>query len=207
MKQTIYSLTVALIFGALTPSVSQAQSSALDYWPMKVGSTWKISMKAGGQTLVQDITVTDNKNGVASLDYQMNGRTVQTEKYKISSKSISRLAAGAGGTSTLSPPVPIIQFPMKPGMRWKWKGTINVNGEISQASAVLSASKPVSLKTAAGTFNATKVHMTLTVAQKGSTMTIPNDYWFAPKVGLVKQEMTIMGNKVGGELVSYKMKK
>ena len=207
MKQTIYSLTAAVVFASLTPSVAQAQSSALDYWPMKVGTTWKSSLKAGGQTMVQDVTVTANQNGVATLDYQMNGRTVQTEKYKISSKSISRLAAGAGGTSTLSPPIMIIQFPMKPGMKWKWKGTINVNGQISQASAVLSASKPMALKTAAGSFTATKVHMILTVAQKGSTMTIPNDYWFAPKVGLVKQSMVMMGTTIGGELVSYKMKK
>ena len=51
-----------------------------------------------------------------------------------------------------------------------------------------------------------KVHLVVTLSAQGQQFKLPNDYWFAPNVGLVKQTANLNGIVVDGELKSYKLK-
>ena len=217
-KSTLRALCVGLTLG-LCFTVSGAQETAkgaADYWPFKAGNTWtlltKIQDKNDPQTktMSQVITVSKatTKDGKteAVLEYKAEGKTTQTETYQADAKSLMRIASGVGGGAKISPPFPVVLFPLTDGKKWDWKGTIKINGQDIAGSSHHTIRGPETLKTDAGTFQAMHVHVDLTVTAQGQSQKLVNDYWFAPKVGLVKQKVTLGNQDVEGLVTSYKLK-
>ena len=182
----------------------------VSYWPFAQGSTWTLSTNVQNKTFDQIITVTsvktDKGGSVATLNYTAGSKVVQVETYRTTPQEVARMSAGLDGSGVLSPPLPIIKYPMKAGNTWKWSGTITVHGVPVQGVSTLTVSGPTSVKTMGGTFSAFKVHSELVVTAQGQTQKVPNDYWFAPNVGLVRQQAQIGALTVDGSLKSYKLK-
>ena len=106
-----------------------AKDSAINYWPLKLGSTWTMPMPDihPGWTIKFTVTsVTPQAAGTSLVDvgYKMHGKDVQDEEYVVSNSEIARSKGGPGGSAVCSPPIPIIKMPMKSGETWDWKGTI-----------------------------------------------------------------------------------
>ena len=198
---------VLLLTGA---RMSAAPGQTPDYWPLKVGSTWTVTTTAQNKSMDQVITVSDVKpdkgGSVATLQYTSGGKTVQIEKYSVTPQGIARLASGPDGSGTISPGLPIIKYPMKAGTTWNWKGDINFNGTNCKGTSTLTVSGPTNVKTPAGTFPCMKVHSQLTLSAQGQTFVAPNDYWFAPNVGIVQQHIQLGALNINGVLKSYKLK-
>ena len=76
------------------------QGKGVSYWPFKKGSTWTLTTRVQGRTLDQVVTVTDVTPGkdysTATLEYKVNGQSVQGEKYQFGATGIARAASGAG---------------------------------------------------------------------------------------------------------------
>ena len=189
----------------------QAPKSAADYWPFREGNTWTMAVTVGEKKMTQVITVTKvtTKDGKtrAELDYKTDGRLAQREIYEVDASSLSRVAAGPNGANQLTPPVPVVQVPMTAGKKWNWKGEVAFGGQTFQASAQLSVSGPETVKTDAGSFPAMRVRMDLDVASGEQHIKVLNDYWFAPKVGLIQQKATVGGQVIEGVMSSYKLTK
>src|SRR5262245_9805734 len=117
-------LTLGLFFAVA--NAQNAPKGAADYWPFKEGSTWTLLTKIGEKSIPQIITVTKvtNTGGKteAKLEYQANGKTVQAEIYQADAKSLVRLASGQNASDKISPPFPVILFPLTEGKKWTWKG-------------------------------------------------------------------------------------
>jgi hypothetical protein len=205
-----FGLAAAALFVTQGLPVNAQQGKNVSYWPFKKGSTWTLTTHVAERTIDQVVTVTDVTAGngytTATLDYKVNGQSVQGEKYQVSAAGIARAASGAGAASPLSPPMPVVKYPMKAGNAWKWKGTLTQEGNVFTCNGDLSVSGPETIKTPGGTFQAMKVHLVLTMSAQGKQFTIPNDYWFAPNVGLIKQSANLNGVIIEGELKSYKLK-
>jgi hypothetical protein len=45
------------------------------------------------------------------------------------------------------------------------------------------------------------------MSQAGQNLSVTNDYWFAPNIGLVKQAMKLQTLEVVGELTKYTLAK
>lgn len=191
--------------------IHAAPADKADYWPLRKGNTWHIAATAAGKNIDQILTVTEVKQeggaSLATIDFNMNGQVINREVYRVTKNEISRVAGGppgAGGKA--SPPLPIIKYPMAPGKSWKWSGSLTLSEQTVQATSTLSVSGPQTVKTPAGTFKALHVHNALVATYQGTKMEYPNDYWFAPGVGLVRQSAVMMNMKIEGNLTSYKVK-
>jgi hypothetical protein len=192
-------------------SAQQVAKSAADYWPFREGSTWTIVATVGEKKVTQVITVTKvtTKDGKtrAELDYKTGGRSVQIETYEVDAASIVRISAGPNGANKLTPPLPVVQFPLTAGKKWKWKGEVAVGGSSLKATAQLTVGGSETVKTEAGSFRAMRVHLDLEVLAGEQTLKVPNDYWFAPGVGMVKQKATVGAQEIEGLMTSYKLAK
>jgi hypothetical protein len=197
---------VAGVYTACTAAPPAAQ----DYWPMKLGNTWTLDTTVGAQKVPQVATVSDVKREgnatLATIKYSGGGRQF-SETYRVTSQVVERVSSDMGqGSSPINPPIPIIKYPLTAGKKWDWSGTITTMGRAVNGNSRLTVTGPVSVKTPAGTFKAMRVHSALTVEAGGQKVNLPNDYWFAPGVGMVRQEATIMQTKISGILKSYKLK-
>ena len=184
-----------------------AQDAAANYWPFKVGNTWTIDTKVEDKTLIQILTVTkvtqQGASSDATVEYKLNDKVIQTEVYRFDDKGISRVSSDA---AILNPPFPVVQYPMAADKKWSWKGTLNANGKEFHGDSQISTSGPEVLKLPAGEFKAIRVHSELTLSlDSGEKIVVPNDYWFAPGVGLVKQSARLGKLDILGQLSSYKL--
>jgi hypothetical protein len=150
--------------------------------------------------------VSDGKDSsTAKLEYQSGSTLLEKETYNFNSHGISRLTSGVNGASKISPGLPIVQYPITAGTTWYWKGTITTKGKATAAAAKMSASGPETLKLPAGSFQAFKVHMDLVLVVGQRRISIPNDYWFTPGVGLVRRTATFGTSTVDSTLNMYKL--
>ncbi|MBI5706629.1 MAG: hypothetical protein HZC36_06530 [Armatimonadetes bacterium] len=181
-----------------------------NYWPFKKGNSWTFVTLAQGQRMEQVVTCIESSSSggatTSKLDYQMAGRSTQQEIYRTDAKGLWRVASGANASSVIKPSFPVIQFPLKNGKTWTWKGQISVMGRTLQGSAKMKASGPENVAGISGSFRAWKVHVDLTVSAQGQSMSIVNDYWFAEGVGLVRQVATVNGMVIDGTLSKFKVK-
>lgn len=210
----------SLLFAG-TPLLSAAEGAAPvrqakeNLFPTGVGSTWSLTGKAGTQPLDMTATIASVKaqgaNKTVQMNWAMNGKQQMQETYLVSPTSVSRVRTSMSGSSDVVPPMPVIQYPMSVGKSWEWKGVLKTPGTAINGSATLRVASKDKIVTSAGTFNAYRVELKLTVEAQGQSMTIPNSYWFAPGVGLVKQEASIpAGNGqnllITGTVTKYKIK-
>jgi hypothetical protein len=211
MKTCRQLLLLLIAFSLLDFSLSARAQDAASYWPFKVGNTWTLNTKVNDKVLVAIIKVTkivpaQGTQSDAYLEYTIDGNVTQVEIYRFDDKGIARVGSGKDGSTRLDPPFTMIQYPPTDGSKWVWTGKISVGDNKFAATSNMSASGPETIKTAAGEFKAVKIHSDLTMTlPDGTSMALPNDYWFAPGVGLVQQRAVVNGMTIDGSLTSYKL--
>ena len=187
---------------------------AENLFPTTVGSTWEIRGSATGLAEPIDMRISVVKwnpaNHQVVLRYTQGAREVQQETYSVTSKEVSRMRSGPGGKGILTPPMPVIKYPFALGKSWKWAGTITQSGGASKqaihsvATAKYAAIENIS--TGVGSIKAYRVDLNLTMTSGGQSASIVNSYWFAPKIGLIKQSAEFgNGNKIEGTVTSYRI--
>lgn len=212
MRRRIDRLVIAALAAAgLLVAAAGRGVAAENLFPITVGSSWTFSGSPGGRPLTMIATVksASKANGkiTAVILWTVNGAPAQEETYIVSASEVARSKSGQGGANTITPPVPVIKYPLTVGKAWSWQGHMQISQGGQSATLPGSASLKVagreSVKTAAGTFNAYRVDMKVTVTANGQTQSVPNTYWFAPGVGMVQQSITFPGP--GGKPFLLKM--
>lgn len=183
---------------AAQPTAAPAESPQLvaaPFYPLQQGSQWHYVMNAKD-------TKREMTNKVAKLekidDQQLyrietilDGQIVATEHLSHTDKGLFRNRFNG---AVLSPPLLLLRNPIKRGDRWETKTQIGAQ-ELTIGCKV----DQDKVETPAGKFNTVK----LTVTTKVDDTDILSDYWFAREVGIVKQEMSIDGEKVTIELQKH----
>lgn len=205
-------LSAAALVCAALPAAA-AKTAAPDYWPMKVGNTWTIAVDYDGKTTPQVLTVVKSTPVAghateASIDYAVDGATSQTEVYRADKRGLFRVHSGKDAAGTITPPLPVIRYPVVFGSSWTWTGTFTNGDTKTKAEATLSENGPETVITSTGNFMAMRVHLELTIfAEDGEKGFVTNDYWFAPGVGMVKQAFEQGDKKVSGTMSAYSLVK
>lgn len=197
-----------------TLAVSASVFDDENLFPTTIGSTWTWTSSASGAgtTMKVEVVKADPPvDGQALLRYTANGQTTQDETYLVTKSEVARLRSGKDGCNHLEPALPIIEYPMTAGKSWHWKGTITTvtaggGGLPVDGEADLKVAGREDVKTDAGTFNAYRVDMHLTVSVSSRSSEFDNTYWFAPNVGMVKQTFSGAGLNVEGAITSYSIK-
>ncbi len=199
------------------PVLISAQTGKQSLFPVGEGSSWEFAGTAGGQAITMSAAITASKAGkdgrLVTVHWLTGGNPVQDEVYLVTAASVSRTKSGKDASNSIAPPIPVIQYPMQVGRSWKWNGKISIAAPsvTLDANSTLKVAKKEQVKTGAGTFDAYRVDMVLNIVQGTQTMTVPNSYWFAPGIGLVRQlsEITAPGGKkivVDASISKYSIK-
>ena len=208
-------MTIFLCFLTLLLRIGIQNAAAdppVNYWPFQNGNQWKMSLVlSSGQKIDLTITAGDvhREHGylLATLSYLVNGKVSEVEVYKSDSSGIRRIQGGPGGNSKFNPPMLLIKYPLKNGSSWNWDGKANIGTLIATYHAHFQVTGPFVMKTPAGAFHVMRIHSDLNCSIGKTNQTIPNDYWFANGIGLIKQSILSSGLSLVGKLTEYKLKK
>jgi len=123
--------------------------------------------------------------------------------------SLFILSLGENAGEKLTPPLPLLRFPLLPEKTWTWKGKIVVKSGSGDAEATMSVSGPEEVEVSAGKFTALQVHCEQILYGrlngKPTRAPLPVDYWFAPGVGLVQRKVRLPYTTVDIRLKSFKI--
>lgn len=184
-----------LLLAVLLAAPARGQEKPKDenpYFPLKEGSVWNYKTSDGPRVVVK-LTGFEKKGEdvCAKLEWRRGPDLIATEYIAVRKDGVYR-SEFAGGK--MDPPMPFLKSeadsakPPKPGENWKYKG--NIDKDKVEASFVVGEEK--GLKVPAGTYD------TITVTCKDlkiDTNDVVITYYFAAKVGLVKQVVDVGGTK------------
>ena len=191
----------ALIVPVIVAGASSVHAdSPPELFPGGVGSRW-----------VYQVRMTTQQSGVApeSTQVEIEGRVISvvragsqrkivmrmgtkefqtgTDTYLLDQKELLRVSTGTGGIEKMTPPLPLLKAPIKPGRAWAWKGVkLDAAGAPHDASAEVKVGVRELVKTPAGSYRAYRVMMNLTAVALQGKVAVPTSIWFAPGVGMVR---------------------
>lgn len=186
-------LVAALLLVALAGLVHAQESlPSSPYFPLAVGSTW--SYRAGDSRFQLKVTRIEKVGDTpcARLELLVNGKPVAHEHIAATKSGLFRYSFEG---KEARPPIEFLQLPPKVGASWKvdakvdgqpLKGTFTVGEEETKAPA--------------GSYK------TITVTGdnlEANGVKVSVKYFFADKVGMVRQQVDVAGQKVTIELEKF----
>jgi hypothetical protein len=184
-----------LITGALTFAADDKKTTT-DYYPLTVGNTWQYKVGTTGFLLkvAKKEKVKTDKGDIecARIELVTNNKTASFEHIGITPDAIVRYTFEG---KPAAPPIPFFKLPPKKGASWEVDSKID--GQVLKGKFT---SGEEEIKVPAGSFK------TVTVTGKdldvnGRKMTLT--YYFADKVGMVKQVIELEGQKIIIELEKF----
>lgn len=177
--------------------------SAPDYFPIKAGACWHYIVPLEGRPVRETARIVHTSSAPegeeVTLEWKRDGRPGQREVYRVTPTEVLRLRTGMDARCQISPPLPLLRLPLRAGQRWHWHGTFNAPEGAIPGKTILTVSGPEAVALAGGTVQAMRVRadteLIVSQAAWGGGRTrqarphVTEDYWFAPDVGLVKQQL------------------
>ncbi len=200
--KTQFALSMIVVLAVFPPITQggEGQKKTLDYYPLKVGTSWTFRVQAQGQNLeiVNRVAKRENINGMelVKIETLTGGRVVASEHLRSTERGVFRYRFN---NLEISPPLQLIKYPIKKKGE-TWKQTIKMG---SQEVTVNVKSNMEKVKVPAGQYRTVSVELGMTIMGK----TITTKYWFAPGVGVVKQEANVAGQQVEIELNKFQQAK
>jgi len=185
MKRIISSLTLLLLLGLVSARAADDTVLETPYYPLKVGSKW--TYKVGGSAFTIEVAKHEKVGDVmcALLETSKDGQVVTSEHVGVKTDGVYRYTISGQKPDA---PFRILKLPAKKGESWKVEAKIagqGFNGSFTAGDA--------DITTPAGKFK------TVTAFSDGFEVPDPNGgtlkitfkFWFAEKVGLVKQTIGV----------------
>lgn len=185
---------VLLAFTVPAQAQDEPAVKSSDYYPTKVGTTWKYAFSKG--SLVNTVTKHEKIGEVmcARLETSTAGKDAKV----VSNEHVAVTDAAVERHATLGfqpdPPVILLKLPAKKGDKWEIDS--KVGNETIKGTAEVDEEE---VKVKAGTYKTFKVTTDVTTGG----MQIKSVCWYAKDVGMVKQDLTFAGNEVKLELEEY----
>jgi hypothetical protein len=192
-------LALAVFLAPTGLGQDKGEDKDTSYYPLKVGNQW-IYKAANGQKVVIRVAKEDKIGEVpcVKLESVTNGAVVKSEHLAAKKDGIYRYA---GDGADLDPPVLVLKLPPKKGESWKVDTKLaghTVRGTFHVVDDQAAVAVP------AGKFKAVSVH---TDDMRLDADLLKTTLWFAPGVGLVKQDLTYKDKQVSLELEKYEAAK
>jgi DUF3108-like len=188
LKFTLVPILAALLL-TVSPSHGQdkTKEEGRDYFPLKEGMSW--TYKTGDRSIIVRVTGFDKKNTARAIlktyfKDKDKEELVATEHVGIATLNKEHGVYRFSFEGSEAEP-PLLFLPLPPKDKKKWQVESKIGGRTVKGSFVLGEQKDV--KVPAGTYN------TVTVTSENLMIDSDNasiKYYFAPKVGMVKQEVT-----------------
>lgn len=198
-------IAAALILAA-GPAGVAAEPSLAAYFPITPGTVWIYRTNGSGEVVMRVGAAVR----VASVDCRLietvvEGNVTQQECYRVEKDGVyAHLRAYPQGSVQLTPPQRVLASPVQVGEKWKWNGLVGTQGVVFNYTWA----KRENLATPAGTYSAMQLYFE---GNLGPQVRIQSWRWFAPGVGMVKEDTTLQQDgqtrRVYAELVQVIMGK
>jgi hypothetical protein len=184
-----YCFSAAVLFCAMGSVCAADEIKGSDLFPLSVGKRWTYRIQ-GQDNLT--ITVTDVEKIGGFPCYRLEGRqrgtVVATEHLSIRADGVYRMRFDS---ADFDPSLPICKFPPASDQTWK------LDYKIADKKASISfETETEEITVPAGKYKTVVVH---SVVPEG-TGQLKNSCWYAPKVGMVKQQIESDDGKIVLEL-------
>jgi hypothetical protein len=193
LLRSALALTALVLLAGLVAAQPGEKMPETPYYPLKVGNTW--SYRAGDnhfQLKVTEIKAVEGKPR-AKLELIVAGKTVSHEHVAVTKDGVVRYTFEG---KEAKPPIKFLEVPPKADAKWAVESKVDgqpLKGEFR-------AGKEEEVKVPAGTYKA------VTVSGKdidANGIKLNLTYYFAEKVGMVKQVIELAGQKIIIELERY----
>ena len=200
MKRLAYCLLL-LIVPAISAQDKLTIKEETPYFPLKEGATWThtfqdkkfVTKVAGLEKSGEDVC--------ARLETRRDKDLVSTELVTVRKDGVYRVEFGG---KKFSPAVRFLVLPVKKDESWKIDSKIGGGAQESQAEikATFKTGESKSIKVKGTTYEAIRVTGEMKIDGQNTTVT----YYFAEKIGMVKQIIDIGTTKVELDLEKYESK-
>lgn len=196
MKSFVYGVAFLLAGTAFAQDKPKLEKKT-SYFPLDEGSSWTYTVQ--GKTVVTKVVGFEKvgEDVCAKLETRNGKDLVATEYFTVKDDGVYRCQFA---DKKVTPPVAILKLPVKNNDTWKFKS--KVGDQETEGGFTVGESK--GLKIGKMTYDA------ITVTSKDlkiDNQPVTTTYYFADKVGLVKQVVDIAGSKVELELEKFEEKK
>lgn len=168
----------------LTTSLSAQKPVEKSYYPISEGNKWHYLIKADGQPerkltyQIAKIEMIDGES-LARLETVINGNVAASEHLQITENGLFRKRFN--GTE-INPPICLLKFPIKDGEKWESNTKTGPTELMVKCHCEMDETS-----VPAGKFQCARVM----VETEQNGVKIRTTYWFAPKIGMVKQFVEI----------------
>jgi len=183
MKRGAVRAIPILLLGLVLSSCSQDEQS---YMPLAKGHVWTYNVQYGMATAVQDVRVSRPISVEKSAGWELASPMGNSRLAWVG----SRLIAEELGGVRFSPPIPIFDPLATEKKPLTWAGLVIVAGKSSEGGASLTM-KPDKYKVAGRDYLVKLARIELKTTGK----VVENLIWFAPGIGIVRQEQRVGDNR------------
>ena len=181
MKHTVTALAGLFLLTGLLATHAADEPLVTPYYPVKVGTRWQY--KVGGNSLTVKVAKHEKVGDVtcAVLETSRDDQVITTEHVGIKADGVYRYTLA---TFKPDPPFRILKLPAQKGDTWKIESkvagqTLSGKFTLSESEVTVPAGKYKALLAVSDGFTAPDPN--------GNTIKIVFKFWFAEKVGMVKQ--------------------
>lgn len=183
----------AVLLLTLCVGLARAQPPATPYYPVAVGATW--TYRAGDNRFQIKVAEIKEVGGVtrAKLDLVVNDKVLSHEHVGVAKDGVYRYTFEG---KEAKPPIKFLELPVKKGASWSVDSKVD-----GQALTGTFKCGEEDVKVPAGEY---KKAVTITGKDiKANGVPLSITYYFAEKVGMVKQVVELAGQKVAIELEHF----
>ncbi len=183
----------ALLLVTLCVGLARAQGPTTPYYPVAVGNTW--TYRAGDNRFQVKVAEVKEVGGVtrAKLDLVVNQKVLSHEYVGVGKDGVYRYTFE---NKDAKPPIKFLELPPKSGASWSVESKVD-----GQALTGTFKSSEEDVKVPAGEYKKAIAVSGKDLKANGVPMQIT--YYFAEKVGMVKQVIDLAGQKVIIELERF----
>jgi hypothetical protein len=184
VRAIVWTAALLVLAAGLLPAA--AASSLAAYFPMAPGTVWTYATNTSGEIRAQ-VGSTLRVAGIECrmIEMVVNGEVAQRECYRVTADGVYAYQRSyAAGTVVLEPPQRMLASPVTVGKKWQWAGRV---GEHDVAMDYTWARREVAV-VPAGRFDAMQLYFEGNI---GPQVRIQSWRWFAPGVGMVKEDSTL----------------
>jgi hypothetical protein len=122
-----------------------------------------------------------------TLETRRNGTITRREVYESGAEGLSMTAAGLGDSVTLSPPLPLVRYPVTEGDVASWSGVLKIRGISAPGTAYSRVSGQDMVPDGDRQVGAYRVDTIIETTVRGRLVPFMTTRWFAPGVGIAHQ--------------------
>ncbi len=173
--------------------------------PLAPGTTWDMAADAKGIVKIQGRVIGQDASGGSLIEFRKNGSLWRREAYSNTTSGLFLLEMGEDEKPMmrLSPPVPILRYPLHEGDSQSWRGIFRYGTLVYPATSFSRISALEKIKSPLGAVFTYRIDTLITINQEGKLVKFPTIRWLAPGTGFMQRSFVDEGHNYLTELRKF----